>query len=51
MGFPIGTVAGDVRLSDQQTGMCVLLQILGVHRHATDKEDGTTGIVDSERHH
>jgi hypothetical protein len=29
----------------------VLLQILGVHCHAADKENGTAGVVDRERHH
>src|SRR5580698_6362741 len=44
-------ISCDVGLGDQQTGMRVLIQILRVHGHAADEENGPSASVHSERHH
>src|SRR5580698_7549933 len=44
-------ISCDVGLGDQQTGMRVLIQILGVHGHAADEENGPPESVHRKRHH
>jgi hypothetical protein len=44
-------VAGRIRLSNQQAGAWVVVQVLGVHGHAADEKDRAAEIVSRIGHH
>ena len=44
-------IARNVRLRNEQAGAPILPQVLGVHRHAADKENGAALFVRRKRHH
>ena len=44
-------VARIIRLRDQKAGACVLMQVLRVHGHAADEEDGPAEVVCRVGHH
>ena len=44
-------IAGNVRLGNQQAGARILLQVLGVHRHAADEKGWTAKLIGRIGHH